>query len=230
MKINPEYITRGREPFFEIARKYANPAGQILDVGCGDGAFARYLGRDDIFLVDGNPETITALRPRYKNCYLATLPQLPFGSVTFDLIHISHVIEHLPPAMVYDLLKECDRCLKAGGFLVVSAPLLNSNFYDDLSHLKPYNPFTIEKYLCLGNPRCATRPLISSAYRVVERATRYNQVTTAQFWFVINAFITRLITGLAQLVRRLLRAVRIFKIQETGFTLVLKKGVVENAP
>lgn len=46
--------------------------------------------------------------------------RLPFAAASFDLVYSIEVFEHLHRP--YDVLKECHRVLKPGGFLVVSTP------------------------------------------------------------------------------------------------------------
>lgn len=224
MKLNipAKFLTSNREPFFAIALNYIKDNDRILDIGSGDGCFSEKIGRDDIFQLDSNIESITELKKRFPNCFFAKLPDLPFSEASFDIIHSSHVIEHLSPETLYNTLKEIDRCLKPGGYLILSAPLQWSEFYDDLSHIKPYNTKIFEKYLCWGLNMCCTRPLISDRYSMVERVFRYNSLPFEAT--VINIH-SRVITSLVNLMRWIVFMLGFRSLEKSGFTIVLRKAL-----
>lgn len=171
--IEHKYSTHNREPFFEIARNIIPNNGQVLDVGGGDGSFGRFCGLSDLYILEGNPESAEKLKTEFSNTVYGRLPKLPFKDLFFDVIHMSHVIEHLQPQEVYDTLVEFDRCCKPGGALVISAPLLWEGFYDDLSHVKPYGPSIFKRYLCASLGANSSRLKISNAYSVERLVYRY---------------------------------------------------------
>jgi len=171
-----EFLPNDRELFFKVARKYCNAGDKVLDVGAGGTGFADGVKDAEVYLLDGNPETVEALKKDHPHSYYCTVPErFPFEADTFNLIHCSHLVEHLHPQDVYSLMKEMNRCLSPGGFLAIGTPLLWSKFYDDLSHVRPYSPDVFVRYLC-GSCEGAslTRPRVSSAYEVVELVYRYS--------------------------------------------------------
>ncbi len=168
-------ITLSHEPFFDVALGFVTPKSVVLDVATGDGAFAKRAGRDDFYLIDGNPDSVARLKERFPNAQEVLLPELPFSDAFFDMIHASHIVEHLPPEVLYRFLQEADRCLKPGGYLVVSAPLLNDRFYNDLSHLRPYTPNVFTRYLVWGPHSCTTRPLVSKSYKIKSLCYAYQE-------------------------------------------------------
>jgi SAM-dependent methyltransferase len=215
--------THSREPFFQIARKYYASGSKVLDVGAGNGDFAQLLGDEQVYLVDANPTTVESLKRRFPNSYCTALPdRMPFSDRFFDLIHTSHLVEHLQPAELYLLLMELDRCLAPGGFLVISAPLLWSGFYDDLSHVRPYNPAVFVNYLCAsGYSGARTRPPASSAYTVVELVYRHTLVPLG-YW---NISATRIhAKNLLFKLTNWLRRHRLQRYEVTGYTVVLSKS------
>lgn len=216
-----KYVTGNRTPFFEVAKKYIGESSKILDVGAGDGQFARTIGRKDIYMLDGSRDAIEILRGEFQNCKLGSPDKLPYDDGFFDLIHTSHMIEHLSPQQLYDFMKEADRCLKKSGLLVISAPLLWTEFYDDMSHLKPYNPKLFERYLCDGLQGCSTRPLISSKYSVVEKTYRYNVLPCDDG----EVFVYSEAVNKALKIFKLLKYKLGFRrLEKSGFTLVLQKN------
>ncbi|APY10015.1 hypothetical protein BWZ22_01595 [Seonamhaeicola sp. S2-3] len=216
--IDKKYITHQREPFFDIAKELIETDSIVLDIGPGDGSFAKYCNRTDFFLFEGNPDSAKRLKDKYPNTVQGRLPQLPFEDEMFDVIHMSHVIEHLQPQEVYDTLKELDRCCKVGGVIVISAPLLWSGFYDDLSHIKPYPPESFVKYLTkLG--RNPTRASISEQYSVERIQYRYGPLNENIRFRRESKFVQKILYKLGTLIRL---SESLFT--KTGYTLVLRKS------
>lgn len=212
--IKKEFVTQSRIPFYKIVESYIKPNSKVLDIGAGSCSFSEHFKRKDFYQLDSNPKTLEKLKGIYPNYYLSKLPNIPFESNSFDLIHCSHVLEHLEPEDFYQTLIEIDRCLKSNGYLVVSLPLLSDFFYDDLSHVKPYNPAIFIKYLSPYKNNNLTREKISSQYDVKKLTYRYK----AYKIFSENLFspINWVATGLFKL------GVRNYK--KTGFTLILQKN------
>lgn len=218
------YLTDLREPFFEVAKEYISASSVILDMGCGDALFAKYLKRNDIFLLDGNAETVQTLKSQFINVEQGSSTDLPYQDNFFDLIHTSHMVEHLSPEQLYSTLKEIDRCLKHDGYVIISAPMLWEQFYDDLSHLKPYYPKLFYKYLCYGQNMCCTRPVISSCYQQVKEVYRYSSVSQIYY---INKY-SNFVTSLLQIIRRVINKLGFVKVEKSGYTIVLRKTKCKN--
>src|SRR5690606_21681491 len=214
------YYTHAREPFFEIANNYITKDLLVLDIGPGDGAFPEYCKRDDFYLFEGNLDTVDILKKNYKNVFCGLLPKLPFDSNFFDVIHCSHVVEHLEPQMFYDSLVEMDRCLKIGGCLVISAPLMWSGFYNDLSHVRPYNPKVYRNYLCGEQKHSRTRNLISTSYKQEELVYRY--IASDNVINYYNAKGGALVGYLVKAINKMKNKGFLF-MEKTGYTVVLKK-------
>jgi len=213
MSINKKYITQSREPFYELASNLIKENDLVLDIGAGNGSFAKHCKNNEIYLVDGNFQTVSNNLKSYKNYFHSVLPILPFEDKKFNLIHCSHVVEHLDAETLYQTVKEMDRCLKLGGHLVISSPLLTDFFYNDLSHVKPYNPEVFIKYLTKGQFENLTREKISNTYSVLNLTFRYKKVKfiTGDFVLPIDFFL------------RILEKIGICKYIKTGYTLVLYK-------
>lgn len=225
-----KYLTSDRTPFFLVAKKYIDSQSKILDVGGGDGQFAETIERPDTHMLDGNEESVQLLKQKFTNVTHGKLPFLLYPNEMFDLIHCSHVVEHLTPHELYDFLKEIDRCLKPGGHLIISAPLLYDSFYNDLSHVKPYNPYIFKKYLSIGDQRCATRPLISKNYIIKEELYRYNYKREGTIIFYENlSILFRPIIAFHQVALKLKQLAGIRRVEKTGFTIVLQKPNTKNS-
>jgi len=98
----------------------------LLDFGCGNGEFVS-RAKDAGWLpigMDMDPEAVRVAQNNGLNVYLGGTDKIAILDMEFDVITLSHVIEH-----VHDpgqLLRTCYRCLKPGGFLWIETPNFNS--------------------------------------------------------------------------------------------------------
>lgn len=127
--------------------EYFKSSKKVLDIGCGEGNFlsmkpAKLVG------VDSNRSSIAICKKRGLHATYGSALYLPFADSSFDGVHCSHLIEHFHPKEAYRVLQEATRVLKKNGIFVLSTPVMWSGFFDDFTHVKPYNPRSIERYLC----------------------------------------------------------------------------------
>lgn len=97
--------------------------GKLLDVGCGSGEFlAKMRSLDwDVTGVETDPQAAKAARDGYDIPVLVgTLEAAGFDDATFDVVTLSHVVEHVHDVIA--LLVECRRVLRPGGKLVILTP------------------------------------------------------------------------------------------------------------
>lgn len=217
-------LSHDRLQLFDFALKQIESTDEVLDVGCGDGEFARRRGTGKTVLLDGNEASCDLLRKEFGDVYHSVLPELPFSDQSFDVIHCSHVIEHLAPEELYRFLSESDRCLRPGGKLILSYPLLWHGFYRDLSHVKPYDGEAIMKYLTqTGNETILTRKSVSTDYQVSARLIRYapkpEQIYVCRNNRLGTVVVRKILNGLS----RFLQHAGICRVSSTGETIVLVK-------
>ena len=116
---------RGRRAVFgSLLRQALSPGRErwILDLGCGFGGmgevcapFGRVLG------VDVSLEGLAAARARgYAGAAAADALALPFRDGSIDVVCLFDVLEHCEDDLA--AARECARCLKPGGLLVVTGP------------------------------------------------------------------------------------------------------------
>lgn len=217
--IKEEYITFNREPFFKIAKELITANSKVLDIGAGNGEFCDFCEFPDMYLYEGNLDSFNNLNG-FKNAVYGCLPDLPFKDNFFDLIHCSHVVEHLYPESLYSTLNNIDRILKPGGYLVISTPLLWTGFYDDLSHIKPYTHRVFEKYLCKSKLKNSTRPIISTNYKIEKLVFRYTE-NYSRFNFYKRRFI--FFAKIIEIFIHFTKWVGFVSLEKTGYTVVFKK-------
>lgn len=126
------YLWRNLESACILARQTTGDTQTtVLDIGCGRKPYAnlfpgwRHVGINPS-ADDATPDIIgDAMR-------------LPLTSCVADVVLCTQVLEHVPRP--WELIEECCRVMKPGGFLVLSAP-----FYWPL-HEEPYDFFRYTKY------------------------------------------------------------------------------------
>jgi len=95
--------------------------GKILDLGCGDGDYAKRLKDLGFDVIAGD---IDLARFRYKNeiefKHCDITKEMPFPDKTFDYVLLMEVVEHLRNP--YAVLTEINRIIKDGGYLIASTP------------------------------------------------------------------------------------------------------------
>ncbi len=111
-------------PEMKFLFDYAKKGERILDVGCGNGRFSKYLEGTDYKGVDFSEKIIEEAEKRFpkKNFYVGDALSLPFKNESFDKVYGIAVI-HQIPSYRYRLqaVLEMKRVLKPGGriFLTV---------------------------------------------------------------------------------------------------------------
>jgi 2-polyprenyl-3-methyl-5-hydroxy-6-metoxy-1,4-benzoquinol methylase len=98
---------------------------RVLDLGCGDGAFAAALidGGCAVTMADVAEEALRRARVRAPGAEVVKLAEgepLPFAEDAFDVVWAGEVLEHV--ADVVGLLAEVRRVLRWGGRLLVTTP------------------------------------------------------------------------------------------------------------
>lgn len=125
-----------------------NSESMILDVGCGYGQKMEMISKEgfNIIGIDVNDEIVNNNKTKGFKCYhVDEFDKLP---IKYNLILISHVIEHLPFDKLSIFLDYyLDRLLN-GAYLIIATPLLSNVFYEDYDHVKPYYPVGINMFLC----------------------------------------------------------------------------------
>jgi len=115
----------------------------ILDVGCGYGrnikAFAS-AGFKNVVGVDINLDIVKANRGQGLQC--VHKDDLD-NNAYYDVILMSHVIEHFNPNDLINFIDSYLNILKIGGFLIIVTPAPWYGFYQDFDHIKPYYPWGI---------------------------------------------------------------------------------------
>lgn len=125
------------------ARASARPL-RVLDFGFGRGkyldSFAGIFG--DVVGVDTNPAYVAEAKGKG---FRACSPEAFFAADDgpFDVVFVSHVIEHMTPDALVELIPRLCARLAPDGWLVIVTPTPGERFYHDFSHVRPYLPQSI---------------------------------------------------------------------------------------
>ena len=123
------FLLPGKRAMLDREFRHLPPAphgGRLLDVGFGDGGFlenARAAGWD-VVGVDPDPAVVANARQRGLNVYQGSLETLDGQDGRFDVITMSHVIEHVHDPRA--TLQQAYRLLKPGGMLWLETPNIAS--------------------------------------------------------------------------------------------------------
>ncbi len=144
-------MARYPKQLFQLMDSVRN--GSVLDIGCGVGGLLeriRNTGRSyNYFGIDIGQFTDL---PDFINFARADGQHLPFRDESFDMVLLSHVIEHLHDP--YPMIMEAYRILKPGGAIYLETPgprimyfPFGLSFYDDPTHVRPYTKKSLGKVL-----------------------------------------------------------------------------------
>lgn len=134
----------------EIYLPVFKDAGKVLDIGCGRGELLELLGKEGIEAsgIDQNEDMVHICREKGLNVVqgdaFAHLQSLGEGAL--GGIFAAHFIEHLTLEAMEEFIKLAHSKLKQGGIIALETPnpksiiVSSTNFYLDLSHIKPIHP------------------------------------------------------------------------------------------
>ncbi len=128
-------------------RHLENAPGKVLEIGSGRGVLLRLMMESGIkaYGLDSFEEAVIYCKGKGLDVvhgdalsHLATLPAASLGG-----IFCAHVIEHMQPAQVIDLIRESHRVLKPGARIVIITPnpkdlRTSERFWLDITHVRPY--------------------------------------------------------------------------------------------
>jgi len=129
----------------------------ILDVPCGRAHFLK-LDPTAIVGLDMNWETLREIGIGGAKLVRGSALGMPFRDEAFEGVHCANLIEHFLPDEAYSLLRELGRVTAKEGILIIRTPVMWKHFYDDFTHVKPYNPSALLRYCCqIGGQRSRER-------------------------------------------------------------------------
>lgn len=117
------------------------PAGaRLLEVGCGYGNKMKLMAEQglDVVGVDINEQIVKANVKAGLVCM--TPDEFDRTDEKYDVLLLAHIIEHLAPGDLIDLLDHYLDRLAVGGHVIIATPIMWAGFYDEFDHVRPYMP------------------------------------------------------------------------------------------
>ena len=125
---------------------------RILEIGCGNGRFVKYLEEQGFEAVEGidiSQDQIDFAKKKFKLTSVSvqdTLPYLRKKKKTYDVIYLVDVVEHLELEYLVELGRCIHERLAPGGRLIMQAPNglapLSPNRFSDVTHLRAYTDYS----------------------------------------------------------------------------------------
>lgn len=114
---------------------------KILDIGCGLGNKMRLLdslGFKNLTGIEKNEHMVKTDTDNGLDVYTPDQFSTEQGQESYDLLVFSHIIEHFQYQDLKTFLENYFHYLKPGGYILIITPVMQSDFYDDFDHVKPY--------------------------------------------------------------------------------------------
>lgn len=126
----------------------------IIDIGCGRGELVEILSENGYKVtgIDLNDQMVQYCLEKKLNVHYADATEYleNIEDESVGTIFTLHVLEHLSPLQIMDLLKLCYRKLKKGGLMIMETPnpeclyTLAYGFTIDLTHKRMLHPYTMQ--------------------------------------------------------------------------------------
>jgi len=142
--IDPNYYLKFRLPEWLKDELPGNKNARILDIGCGFGQMLirlREEGFSEISGIDIGNESVDFCKSQGLNVsQISSIPEFAAGCKDrYELIIMSHVLEHIPKDQVIETLTAIRSILAPGGHFIVMVPNAQSAtgvywMYEDFTH------------------------------------------------------------------------------------------------
>lgn len=116
---------------------------EALDVGSGYGekiTVLKNMGFNNILGIEINPVIIEKDIKNNMNVVSPDEFERKYQEKKFDLVIMSHIIEHFSWEELLHFMDNYLEHLKQGGYCLIVTPILHGQFYNDFDHVKPYYP------------------------------------------------------------------------------------------
>lgn len=134
---------------------FPNTVNRICDLGCGDGYLSFLLGTNtnrEIIGVDNNLLAISISKKKLSeynrissDFMVASITQLPYKKLSFDLVILADVIEHIHESD--NVIEEIFRILTDTGVAIITTPHGGVDGKMDKYHVREYSDSELRSFL-----------------------------------------------------------------------------------
>ncbi len=152
--------------------------GKALDIGCGNGNFLNLLKQHgwDVKGIDLSKKAAATAKEVFDiDVFVGNTEDAPFTDNSFDYIHMSHSIEHLPNPVT--TLSKALKLLKPNGKIYVETPNIDS--YTARVCGKYWMPLETPRHLYLFSPATLANLLDQIGFKVLKTQTTFFAPTLA---------------------------------------------------
>ncbi|MFZ2187711.1 MAG: class I SAM-dependent methyltransferase [Candidatus Moraniibacteriota bacterium] len=159
LKKNSRVLDYNLADFFKV---HVGKEKHILDLGCGYGSFLYFLqshGYKNVSGVDISTEEINICKkifPSFKFSQLDIFNFLKSANEKFDVIYLSHVLEHIKKDQLFDFLASVKNTLTDDGIFIIIVPNSSAYFnsaanrYGDITHELGFNEISLRQLLMVA--------------------------------------------------------------------------------
>ncbi len=114
---------------------------KILDIGCGLGNKMRFFstsGFTNLTGIEKNEQLVMTCVENGLQVFTPDQFSREKAGEHYDMLLFSHIIEHFQYQDLKLFLENYFQYLKPGGHILIITPVMNTDFFDDFDHVKPY--------------------------------------------------------------------------------------------
>lgn len=181
----------------ELLELLAPTGARILDVGAGHNPL-RTRPADELVTVDFEPEAGAAVTTNVAENW-------PFHEQQFDLVYMSHVLEHFYPADRDAVIRKVYAALRLGGFLFIRVP--HRSHYQAIGW-EHYSLFDQAGVVSLSHGQNPTLPMLRTAsvgvsmsldfYSPRSRARWLLERALSRYWRLTDMWLSHLVGGIPE--------------------------------
>jgi len=162
------YLDPGRRAWvdgevFYLAEK---PNGKLLEIGFGSGDMLKGMQQKGWVVqgIDFDPNAVSNALSKGLNVRLGSLAEQHYPDNTFDVVVMSHVIEHVPNPKQF--IQECYRILKEGGRVISITP--NTHSFGHMLYKRNFLALDPPRHLNLFNSQSISNILKLAGFNMIE--------------------------------------------------------------
>ena len=155
---------------------FVKPLDKLLDIGCGAGSFLSFMKKKNlnVFGVEKNTTALEICAKKKLKVY-NSLESLP--NITFDIISLWHVLEHLPQPE--EVIEKTHDLLTSKGVLIVAVP--NFSSHDRLHYKNNWAALDVPRHLWHFTPEGLEEMFSKAGFKLLKKSPLWLDVFYISF-------------------------------------------------